>query len=342
MQGFSEVMDMLADEIVELVEVKELPSEAVEWLQRMTEYNVKGGKMNRGITVVSVVDAFAKSRNETMDNNLFVQSSILGCCIEWLQAFFLVADDVMDDSVTRRGKPCWFRNNDVKLIAINDSFILESYVFKILERHFRHLPIYVDLVDLFHQVTFKTEMGQLLDLTSQPLDKPVDLNRFTLERYRLIVKYKTAYYSFYLPVAIGMIVSGYGDKQTLKIAEKICLMMGEYFQIQDDFLDCFGNPEHIGKIGTDIQDNKCSWLVVQALARANPQQRELLTSNYGKHDERSVQIVKDLYREMDMPGIFQSYEDESYVEINRQIDLVPQLPRQVFDSLLQKIYKRSK
>lgn len=50
------------------------------------------------------------------------------------------------------------------------------------------------------QVTLQTEVGQLLDLTSQPMDGKIDLNRFTLERYRLIVKYKTAFYTFYLPI----------------------------------------------------------------------------------------------------------------------------------------------
>lgn len=41
-------------------------------------------------------------------------------------------------------------------------------------------------------------------------------------------------------------------------------------------MDCYGDPEVIGKIGTDIQENKCSWLVIQALKKATESQREIL------------------------------------------------------------------
>jgi farnesyl diphosphate synthase len=269
------------------------------------------------------------------------KSSVLGWAVEFLQAFFLVADDVMDDSPTRRGQPCWYKLEKVGLIAINDSFILESFVFSIIKKHFSGSPYYHQLVDLFLEITQNTEFGQLLDLTSQTPGK-IDLTRFTLERYQMIVKYKTAFYTFYLPVAIGMITSGVKDKANYDLAKSICLKMGEYFQIQDDYLDCFGDPEVIGKVGTDIQDNKCSWLVVQALNLCSPGQRKVLEKNYGQWDDKKVANIKKLYHDLDLPKVFEDYEEASYARIQEDLQKVDCMPRECFDVLLKKIYKRSK
>lgn len=56
-----------------------------------------------------------------------------------------------------------------------------------------------------------------------------------------------------------------------------CLFTPPFLPLaKDDYLDLFGDPSVTGKIGTDIQDNKCSWLVVQCLQRATPEQRQIL------------------------------------------------------------------
>jgi len=77
-----------------------------------------------------------------------------------------------------------------------------------LKKYFREEKYYVDLLELYHEVTYQTELGQLLDLITAPEDE-VDLNRFSMDKYKWIVKYKTAYYSFYLPVALAMFMAGY-------------------------------------------------------------------------------------------------------------------------------------
>merc|ERR1712151_137119 len=201
----------------------------------------------------------------------------------------------MDGSQTRRGQPCWYKIPNVNLIAINDSFLLESFCYSVLEKHFGHdCQLHSKFLSLLLDVVQKTEYGQLLDLTTAHEDK-IDFTYYTMERYSQIVKYKTSFYTFYLPIALGMILSK-GENMDFELTKKICLQMGEYFQIQDDYLDCFGDPKTIGKVGTDIQENKCGWLCVMALERVNATQRKIMEENYGRFDDDRVAKIKELYK----------------------------------------------
>lgn len=295
--------------------------------------------MNRGISVIEACESLS---DVPLSANQLEDAVVLGWCIEFLQAFFLVADDVMDRSKTRRGQPCWYLLPHVKEIAINDSFLLESFVFAMIRHQFSGRPYYTRLLDLFLEVTLQTEIGQLYDLTSQPMDAKPLLERFTWTRYRKIVKYKTAFYTFYLPVACSMVLSGTKAVADYNRAKQICCVIGEYFQVQDDYLDCYGDPKTIGKIGTDIQDNKCSWLVVQALLMATTEQRSVLEDSYGKDSEEGVIKVKALYKTLGLEKAYLDYEAESYRTITGLIEGVKSMPQSIFIMLLKKIYKRKK
>jgi len=299
--------------------------------------------MTRGITVVATMTSMMESAGSAvLPANVF-QAQVVGWCIEWLQACFLVLDDIMDESITRRGQPCWYKLPEVGKMAINDGLILETCIYLLLGKHLKSHPAYHRLVHLFHEVSMQTEMGQLLDMTTEAPGGGLDFSRFTIERYKLIVKYKTAFYSFYLPVAAGLILAGLEQEEAaLEEARGICLALGEYFQIQDDVLDCFGKPEDIGKVGTDIQDKKCSWLVVTALGKCSPAQLQVLKDNYGAHDDAKVEAVKGLYRELGLEADFAAYEDRSYKELVAAMEEVRHVPKSVFQGLLAKIYKRTK
>ncbi|KAK2095823.1 hypothetical protein P7K49_024857 [Saguinus oedipus] len=123
------------------------------------------------------------------------------------------------------------------------------------------------------------------------------------KRYKSTVKYKTTFY-FYLPIAAATYMTGIDGKKEHTNAKKILLETGESFQIQDDYLDLFGDPSVTGKIVTGIQDNKCSWLVVQCLQRATLEQYQILKENYGQKEAEKGAQVKALYEELDLLAAF--------------------------------------
>jgi farnesyl diphosphate synthase len=117
-------------------------------------YNISDGKKLRGTTVIDTVRILTSESN---DKELLKQAAILGWCIELMQGSFLVADDLMDHSSTRRGKPCWYLNVKEKESAINDSFYLYSCTFTLLNKYF---PTNVKLYHLFNEVFQRTVIGQ--------------------------------------------------------------------------------------------------------------------------------------------------------------------------------------
>ncbi|EPZ33046.1 Polyprenyl synthetase domain-containing protein [Rozella allomycis CSF55] len=233
-----------------------------------------------------------------------VEACILGWLIEIvtifnvltkMQASFLVADDVMDSSETRRGQPCWYKVDGVGLTAINDSYLLYTSIKLILRKRFRNHPKYIDLFEIFDGISYSTILGQLLDMQTSLNSKKFE--NFDMKRYTDIVTYKTSYYSFYLPIKLAL--------------------------IYDDYLDCFGDPKVIGKVGTDIQENKCSWLIVKALEE-----------NYGSQDVDKVAKVKQIYRDLNVPTIFKEFEEKSFQFIKEKIQTLVNeengIPKEIF------------
>jgi len=210
-----------------------------------------------------------------------------------------------------------------------------------------------------------------------------------IARHRSIVVYKTAYYSFHLPVAAAMHMCNIPESYTVKlnqesktirpydIALSILIPIGEYFQIQDDFLDFAAPPEALGKIGTDIVDNKCSWCINIVLELCTPEQRLVLDRNYGRRGDIEAgadegkkvegkevggmceQRVKEVYEAVGLRKVYADYEERVYKQLNELIDTIPKggvivedsgqrveahsgLRKEVFRSILDKIHGRSK
>ncbi|KAF9516975.1 hypothetical protein BS47DRAFT_1375827 [Hydnum rufescens UP504] len=326
---FLEVFPLVIEELLDTWKAESMPEEIVEWYRRSLEYNLLGGKLNFGMSVVDTVEIL---RGELLEGEEYRKAAILGWSLELLQAYFLVADDMMDASITRNRRPCWYRVEGVNNVAINDACMLESALYQLLKRHFRKESYYTDLLELFLDTTYRTEMGGLIDLVTTPEDR-VDLSKFSLERYHLTIVYKTANFSC-LPT-----------RKQFALAQKILIPLGEYFQVQNDYLDCFAPPEKLGKIGTDILENKNTWVVNVALLHTTPAQRKILDENYGRKDSECERRVKEVFTAVGVEAKYQAFEQAAYKKIMGLVETIPaeggELKRGVFTTYLSKFFGSS-
>ena len=119
------------------------------------------------------------------------------------------------------------------------------------------------VISVFEQIKFRTEIGQMLDLNTVDQETrklnykwiwvyPFTTRFFNSEYYMEIITNKTAYYTVFLPIYLGLVLCDC-HISTLQspLLKEICTVLGQYFQIKDDYLDVFADPSVLGKVRVD-------------------------------------------------------------------------------------------
>ncbi|GIX88204.1 farnesyl diphosphate synthase 2 [Caerostris extrusa] len=177
--------------------------DALKWCAKVFDYNVKNGKKIRGIALLKAYCSYAFNMDDDTwnkwDSNGWTSAVILAWCVELLQAYFIVLDDIMDQSVYEEEnyagtKKCEYISPDVGLCAINDGLLLQCGVYKLLEKHFAGSECYNNVLHEFLQITHKTVYGQCLDMLFNPINQKPRYEKFTFDNYQTLVEYKTSNY----------------------------------------------------------------------------------------------------------------------------------------------------
>lgn len=297
--------------------------------------NTQGGKHIRGLTVL---DAGSILLGRALRTEEISDLSTLGWLVEILNGALCMWDAIMDGSSTRRSQPCWYRREGVGLMAINDAYYVESTIFHILKFNFHHHPAYVDLLELYIEAGRRVKLGQTADMLAT--NRHLTLRDFTVANYESIVKNKTAYYSTYLPLAVALLYTQLATPKNLAETYKVSMLLGICFQVQDAFLDVYGDSRLTGKVGTDIQENKCTWLIAEVLQRCNSDQRSVLDISYGRPEEEHVANVRAVFKQLDMPQVYQNWMRTYIDSIKSTISLADEsegLKRKIFTFMLSKL-----
>ncbi len=243
------------------------------------EYTLaSGGKRLRPRLVLLAAEMFGGKEKEVLPAAL---------AIEVFHNFTLLHDDVMDKAAVRRGRPTvHVRWDDNTAILSGDQMVIEAY--KLLGNvPADRLPL---TLRLFNKMATEICEGQQYDMEFETRDQ------VSIEEYMHMIRLKT---SVLLATAlqIGAYIAGASEAQQQALYE-YGINIGLAFQIQDDILDVYGDPETFGKaIGGDICCNKKTYMLLTALQRADDATRaelERWLQIQDKTDEK-IRAVTDIY-----------------------------------------------
>lgn len=188
------------------------------------------------------------------------------CALETYHNYTLLHDDLMDNADMRRGHETVHRKWDANTAILSgDSMLVLAY-----ERMAKCNPVYLsDVLHTFTETALEIGEGQQYDMEFETR------NDVTEDEYIEMIRLKT---SVLLACAqkIGAILAG-ASKQDQDNLYKFGEQIGLAFQLQDDYLDVYGDPKVFGKkVGGDIICNKKTYMLINAYNRADADQRREL------------------------------------------------------------------
>ena len=245
------------------------------------------------------------SYNLYKDDPLSIMPQALG--LETYHNFTLLHDDLMDHADMRRGHETVHKKWDAnRAILSGDTMLLQAFE-RVEDCDPAKLPA---VFKVFIQTTLEIGEGQQLDVEFE------NRNDVTEDEYIEMIRLKT---SVLLACAckVGAIMADAPDgdiENMYKFGEKL----GLAFQLQDDLLDVYGDPVVFGKnIGGDITSNKKTYMLINAVNLATPQQRDELTKWIEAEEfdrNEKVKAVTELYNEIGIRKLCEQKIEQYYQE----------------------------
>lgn len=279
---------MLEEEIKTL----ELPADRLPGLYHPIIYSLEnGGKRLRPILLLMVCDAFGGNLDEA-------RRAALG--IEMYHNFTLLHDDVMDRSDMRRGKPTVFKKWGTDTAILSGDVMLTlagGYMTDVPDRCLRAV------LREFEDMAIGVYEGQQLDMEFEKSDD------VTLERYMEMIRLKT---SVLLGAAcsIGARIAGASDEDC-RAMYRFGESLGIAFQIQDDYLDVYGDAATFGKpVGGDILNGKKTFLTLKIKEAGGANAQALESAMKLAAGDLRVRTVRNIMTSAEMPRVCRKAWDE--------------------------------